>query len=78
MELIISSPTKNIIYNNLKKVTLPSVSGELQILPNYAETFLIIKKGIIFFINSENIQKKITLDSEAQCYIKNNQITILI
>ena len=78
MDLIISSPTKNTEYHNIKKVTLPATSGKLQILPQHAETFLLLEKGLISFTNSKKNIQKINLESQAQCYIKDDKIVILI
>jgi len=78
MDLIISSPIKNVEYHNIKKVTLPSTSGKLQILSQHAEMFLLLEDGLIFFTNSKNYIQKISLESKAQCYIKDNKIIILV
>ena len=78
MDLIISSPTKNTKYYNLKKVTLSSLSGQIQILPNHAETFLLLKKDKISLTDINNSSEDIFIDSNSQCYIKDNKIIILI
>lgn len=70
---IISSQDKKEFYE-IKSITLPALSGELQILPDHAESFIILKKGDVVLKNN----KRNTLPVEGGvCHIKDNAVVII-
>ncbi len=72
---IISSNEKK-EYQNIEKIVLPTLTGEIEILKNHSEIFGLIGRGKIILKNKEN-----NLSIEAVkgiFYFKNNQLIILL
>ena len=77
MNCIITSPSETTTYTNLISITLPAVSGEIQIYKGHAESFIVLKKGSITL--RMNDEKKINIQiADSECYIKENIVTIII
>ncbi len=68
---------KTNVYENLKAVTLPTFSGEAQILSGHAEAFMILEKGTVVLENSDGKKDVIQIDG-GSCYIKNDEIAIIL
>ncbi len=73
----ITSPKKTIIYKKIASIILPSSSGQMQILPGHAESFILLQKGNIFLQQSNN-KKEIIENTKGECHIRNNIITIIL
>ena len=73
----IYSTQKTQIYNNLKSVRLPAYRGQIQILPEHAESFILLSKGKIILEKTE--KNKLSFDIKSGfCYFKNNSLTIIL
>ena len=71
---IVSSEEKQ-EFNNVESVTLPAFSGEMQILPDHAESFVSLRKGKIIL---EAGQTKTLPIEGGMCHIKNNTVVVLL
>jgi len=70
---IISSKDKR-EFDNIKSITLPAFFGEMQILPDHAESFVVLQKGQIILDSSKNNSLPI---EGGVCHIKDNAIIII-
>jgi F0F1-type ATP synthase epsilon subunit len=62
-------------YQKIEKIVLPSMNGEIEILPNHAEIFGLLKNGKIILKNKE---KRIVIEVERGMYhFKNNKLVVL-
>jgi len=73
----IISPQKTIIYKNMQSITLPALSGQMQILPGHAESFILLQKGNIS-LRQSNKKNKIIQNINGECYIKNDVVTVIL
>lgn len=73
----ITSPQKTTSYKNIESITLPSFFGQMQILDNHAESFILLQKGDIY-LQQSNKQNKIIQIISGECHIKNNIVTIVL
>ena len=71
---IVSSETKQ-EFEKVESITLPAFSGELKILPDHAESFIVLRQGKII-LESEKIN---TIPIEdGICHIKDDIATIIL
>lgn len=70
---IISSEDKQ-EFTDVKSITLPAFSGELQILPGHAESFVVLQKGEIVLEN--NHTKAFSIEAGV-CHIKSDIVVII-
>ncbi len=73
----ISSTEKTLFYENVRSITLPAFSGEMQILPDYAESFVLLNSGNII-VEKQNKQTETLKIESGECHIKNNEIKIVL
>ncbi|MCD6471104.1 hypothetical protein J7K86_01070 [bacterium] len=65
------------VYNNLKSVILPAYWGQIQILPEHAESFILLTKGKIILEKEE--KNKLSFDIKSGfCYFNNNNLVIIL
>ncbi|PIR78666.1 MAG: hypothetical protein COU28_00325 [Candidatus Magasanikbacteria bacterium CG10_big_fil_rev_8_21_14_0_10_36_16] len=64
-------------YKNIQSVTVPGISGAIQILSGHAEMFNLLNSGkvILEYTNKNKEEKEI---NNAQCYIANDKVTIIV
>ena len=63
-------------YEDLVSITLPALTGEIEILENHAETFArLVKGGAILKSNKSTTQEEIPYN--CLCYIKDNLVTVI-
>lgn len=75
MRCTIISPENKRQFEKVQSITLPAFSGEFQILPGHAESFIALRQGKII-LESEKIN---TIPLEGGiCYIKDNITTIIL
>lgn len=72
----ITAPDKNKVFNNVTSVSLPSQKGRLQILPNHAESFILLDEGKLA-IESQSGNKNISIP-EGVCYVKGEEVLIIL
>ena len=71
---IISTESKR-RFVKVQGITLPAYSGELQILPSHAESFIVLRSGNIVLEN----EKTNTIPIEAGiCGVKDDVVTIIL
>jgi len=73
----ITSPQKTFNYPKIQSVTLPSSSGQIQILSNHAESFFVLNQGKIQ-LHKINQQKETIQITGGECYINANNIIIIL
>ncbi len=73
----VTSSTKTDVYKDILSVTLPAFSGQMQILPDHAEAFVLLQKGSIFLRKLSKQSENIQIIS-GECYIKDDTITIIL
>jgi len=73
----ITSPKKTTVYKKVQSIMLPTFSGQIQILPGHAESFILLREGNISLrqLKKEN---KIIQNINGECHIKNNVVTIIL
>ena len=76
MNCIITSLKSTIIHEKVLSIILPTTSGEMEILNNYAESFMVLKAGNI--IIRKNKETKSVPVISGECYIKDNNIIIIL
>ncbi|HDL74974.1 MAG TPA: hypothetical protein ENH06_01140 [bacterium] len=74
---IITSFKKTIVYKNVQNIILPAFSGQMQILPGHAESFILLRKGNIF-LRQLNKEDEIIQNINGECHIKNDVVTIIL
>ncbi len=73
----ITSPQKTTVYKNVQSITLPALSGQMQILPGHAESFILLQKGNIS-LRQSNKESEIIQNINGECYIKNDVVTVIL
>jgi len=53
LHLRILTPRKVVMEEDIKSITLPSVDGEITILPKHVRLFSLLKEGIVRFSNGD-------------------------
>lgn len=75
MQCIIVSSKNKQKFKKVQSITLPAFSGELQVLPDHAESFIALRQGKIILksdkVNTIPIENGI-------CDIKDNIVTIIL
>ncbi len=75
----IRASDKTIVYKNLAAVTLPAFFGQMQVLPDHAEAFVLLKKGDIVLQKAQARQKQDNIQIlSGECYIKDNTVDIIL
>ncbi len=69
-------PEKIKIYKNLKSITLPSILGEMEVLIDHAQSFVLLKRGTIVLTTVGDRKIKIPV-KEGGVYIKDNKVKII-
>ncbi len=73
----IVSPQKTNVYKNLISIKLPAYQGEMEILRQHAETFVLLKTGQVILVKKNH--KKINVEiTRSECHIKDNNVTIIL
>lgn len=75
MHCIILSPESKQEFEGVQSIILPAFSGELQILPNHAESFISLRQGEIIL---ESGKPKVIPVEGGIGEIKNNIVTIIL
>lgn len=61
----------------MQSVTIPAVSGNIQILPGHAELFALLGKGKVSLQGKTSINKDVQI-IKGECYMNNDVVTIII
>lgn len=70
---IISSKDKQ-EFKDITSITLPAFSGEMQILPNHAESFIVLQKGPVVL---EGHPTNAVLIEGGICHVKDNTVIVI-
>lgn len=73
---IVTSFQKTDYYKDMRSITLPAFSGQMQILPNHAEAFILLSKGDIIFKKQNSETEKLQI-TKGVCHFKNNNLIII-
>ena len=73
----ITSPKKTMVYKKVQSIILPALSGQMQILPGHAESFILLQKGNIS-LRQLSKESEIIQNINGECYIKNDVVTIIL
>jgi len=63
-------------FEALKAVTLPTLSGKVQVLSGHPEYFSLLKKGDLI-LEREGAKEKLSIENGV-CYFIKNEMTIII
>ncbi len=74
----IFSPDSTKKYDNLRGVSLPALKGQMQVLSNHAESFILLKQGKIVLYKKNGNKKELQIDNEGGCYVTNNKVNIIL
>ena len=77
IDCTITSSAKTVVYKNVQSITLPAHSGQMQILPGHAESFVILQKGNIS-LRQLNKESEIIQNMRGECHIKDDVVTIIL
>jgi F0F1-type ATP synthase epsilon subunit len=73
----ITSPEKSKLYKSLKSATLPGYFGQVQVLSQHAESFILLSKGDIILTRADD--KREVLAIEQGCgYFSNDTLVIIL
>lgn len=75
--VIITSEAKKVVYDGLRSILLPAYSGQMQILPGHAESFVVLKKGGLILRQSNRQDKTIQI-TKGEFYFKDNRAVIIL
>ena len=76
MNCQIVSPERKKIYKRVKSISLPTLTGQVQILPRHAEIFTSLQTGEIVLKLQD---KKETINiKEGVCYFKDNWCYVVL
>ena len=64
-------------YQQLKSLTLPAISGEMQLLPGQSEIFVILKEGKIRLDRADGKSEKIDIIG-GECHVVNNKAIVIL
>jgi len=73
----IISPEGKRVFRKLTSIILPGVSGELEVLPGHAESFISLRKGQVRIKALTGGPAKEVSVKESICYIKDDYIRII-
>lgn len=73
----ITSPKETKHYTNVQSVILPAFSGQAQILPGHAESFLLLEQGNIV-LRYSNRQIKTVHIPAGECYATNEAVVVVL
>jgi len=73
---IVTSAEKTKRCGGLRSVILPAYWGRAQILPDHAESFIILKKGDVVLESPE--KKEIVQIEGGECYVKDNAVLVIL
>jgi len=73
----ITSPEKTTVYKNIASITLPGISGEIQIWPGHAETFILLQAGNVTLRQATTKEERIQITS-GECHVKNDTIRVIL
>ena len=74
---IVTSMNETVHYDKVHSVTIPSVSGNTQILPGHAEAFIALTKGNIT-LNISQRPKKVISIVQGECYTRDSTVMIIL
>jgi len=77
IDCIITSPGERRVYKGLISVSLPALSGEMQILSGHGEAFALLKKGNIIIQKIRKQQEHVKILG-GECYIKDDIVNIIL
>ncbi len=73
----ITSPKITKVYKDVQSITLPATSGQMQILPGHAESFIFLQEGSIL-LQQLNKEDEIVQNSDGECHVKDNEVVIIL
>lgn len=71
------SPKETVTYDNLAAISLPSLSGRIQLRPGHAEAYIALVPGEITFHNADNTASTLDIPA-AECHISHDKVAILL
>ena len=74
---VVTSADETVHYDQVRSVTVPSVSGQAQILSGHAETFMVLKKGDVRLEKSNQSREVISI-VQGECYVRNDKVVIVL
>jgi F0F1-type ATP synthase epsilon subunit len=77
LDFTLTSPTRTTTYYQIRSVTLPAVSGQLQILPRHAEAFISLTSGKVILQDSrgQTISLPIT---PGQAHVRPSSVVVIL
>lgn len=75
MQCIIITTENKQQFDQVQSITLPAFGGELQILPEHAESFIALRRGTVVLENKKT-NAVVPLEGGI-CYFKDNFATII-
>ncbi|HDH31477.1 MAG TPA: hypothetical protein ENH26_01740, partial [Candidatus Wolfebacteria bacterium] len=61
----------------VRSITLPAFSGQMQILPGHAESFILLQKGDISLLQLNKLSEIIQIIN-GECYVKNDVVKVIL
>lgn len=76
IECTLTSPEKTETYAGLRSITIPALSGFMEILPGHAEAFVLLRGGTAALRHADDRIEAVSL-SGGQCHVRNNKVLII-
>ncbi len=73
----ITSPEKTATYDNLASVSLPAFAGQMQVLPEHAESFVLLRKGEVILQKADGKKESAQIPG-GECYIKGDKVSVIL
>lgn len=77
MTCVITSPEKTLTYGNLSAVSLPAFAGRMQVLPEHAESFVLLREGEIILRKTDGKKESARIPG-GECYIKGDRVSVIL
>lgn len=77
MKCIVSNFNGSRVFNDLKSVSLPVSTGEIQILPGHAECFCVLVPGKIK-ISGLKLKDEVVEIEKGSVYVKSDEVLVVL
>lgn len=77
MTCTITSHQKTTVYQDVQSVVLPAFSGQMQVLPGHAESFILLRSGSLVLRQAARQDEIIQIVS-GECHVKDNALVVVL
>lgn len=77
IECQVLTTNKKLFSDRIRSISVPAVRGQMQILPDHAESFVLLQEGELELVTKQGKLKTIKIE-EGLLHIQNNRLVILL